>query len=234
VYPFATIVIGGMKYTIEGDRVSYLDNYYFNKPCPMPQADAASFETIGDWFAKDRQNVYFLYRIVEGADPGTFVHLGGYNSQWAKDRSSAYYFSPSKAASNQWPIASASLDAFEILPHGSFAEYARDLETVYRLGKRIRGADAATFAILPSDRMGEAPDAYSYHFAKDKHRIYFDGKPIAGAQYDSFEVVHAPGLGNDEYGIDAAMAYRQNPRDGKVIRIAHDALPPALRAHLDL
>jgi hypothetical protein len=44
--------------------VSYLDNYYFNKPKSMPEVDAASFETIGDWFAKDRDHVYFLHRVV--------------------------------------------------------------------------------------------------------------------------------------------------------------------------
>jgi hypothetical protein len=221
-----------VKYVIDGDRVSYLDNYFFNKPQAMPGADAASFQSIGDWFAKDRRHVYFLHRVVEGADPESFAVLGGYNAHWAKDETRAYYFSPSKAAGNMWPIESASLDAFEILPHGKFAEYARDREAIYHLGKRIRGADAATFAILPSDRMNEAGEAYSYHFAKDAKRIYFDGKPIADAGYASFLVVHAPGTGNAEYGVDASAAYRQNPHTGKVARMSHDELPAAIRDHL--
>jgi hypothetical protein len=145
----------------------------------------------------------FLAPYRRWCDPATFEYLGGYNSQWAKDRSSAYYFWPSKAAGNQWPIASASLDAFEILPHCSFAEYARDREAVYHLGKRVRGANAAAFAVFPSDRLGEVTGAYSYHFAKDDRRVYFDAKPIGDADYDSFKVVHAPGLGHSEYGIDA-------------------------------
>jgi DKNYY family len=223
-----------MKYVIDGDRVSYFDDYYFAKPQPMPEADAASFEAIGDWFAKDRRHVYFLYRVVEGADPQSFVYLGGYNAQWAKDRARAYYFSPSKAAGNMWAIDSAGVDAFELLPHGKFAEYARDREFVYYLGKRVRGADATTFAILPSDRMGEVPGAYSYHFAKDDTRVYFDARPIKDADYGSFKVVHAPGTGNAEYGVDALAAYCQSPHTGKVVRISHDALPADVRAHLGL
>jgi DKNYY family len=223
-----------MKYVIDGNRVSYFDDYYFTKPQPMPEADAGSFQAVGDWFAKDRRHVFFLYRVVEGADPASFVYLGGYNAQWAKDRDRAYYFSPSKTAGNMWAIDSASLDAFEILQHGKFSEYARDREFVYYLGKRVRGADAATFAILPSDRMGEASDAYSYHFAKDGARVYFDAKPIKDADYASFQVVHAPGTGNSEYGIDAFGAYRQNPHTGKAERISHDALPANVRAHLKL
>src|SRR5271155_5529239 len=109
-----------MKYVIENARVSYVDNYFFHKPQPMAEADAATFESIGDWFAKDRRHVYFLYRVVEGADPQRFVYLGGYNSQWAKDKNTAYYFWPSRAAGRQWAIESESLDAFEILPHGRF------------------------------------------------------------------------------------------------------------------
>jgi hypothetical protein len=223
-----------MKYAIEGDRVSYLDNYYFSKPQLMPLADADSFEAIGDWFAKDRRYVYFLHRVVENADPASFVYLGGYNAQWAKDWSSAYYFSPSKAAGNWWAIASASLDAFELLPHAKFVEYARDRATVYYLGKRVRGANAATFTILPSDRMGEIANSFSYHFAKDDKRIYFDAKPLNDAHYDSFTVVHAPGTGNVEYGVDASAAYRQSRSTGKVERLALDALPAAIRTHLGL
>jgi hypothetical protein len=221
-----------MKYVIDGDRVSYLDGYYFSKPQPMPQADATSFQAIGDWFAKDRRYVYFLYRVVEGADPGSFVYLGGYNSQWAKDKRWAYYFSPSKAAGNQWAIESASLDAFEILPHCGFSEYARDRESVYYLGKRVRSADVATFAILPSDRMGEVTGAYSYHFAKDDKRVYFDAKPIKDADYASFRVVHAPGVGNVEYGLDSANAYYRSSQNGKVARISHDLLPAVIREYL--
>jgi hypothetical protein len=222
-----------MKYVIDGSRVSYLDDYYFNKPQPMPEADAASFQSVGDWFAKDRRHVFFLYRVVEGADPDSFAVLGGYNSHWAKDKARAYYFSPSKAAGNMWPIESESLDSFEILPNGKFAEYARDREAIYYFGKRVRGADAATFAILPSDRMGEVADAYSYHFAKDAKRIYFDGKPLKDADYASFKVVHAPGTGNREYGVDVAAAYYKSPHTGKPARISHDDLPPPIREHLE-
>ena len=86
------------NYRIEGGRVAYFDDYYFRKPLPMPQADAASFEPVDRWFARDRNHVYFLYNIVEGAMPASFTVLGGYNDFWAKDAGQAWYFCPSKAA----------------------------------------------------------------------------------------------------------------------------------------
>jgi hypothetical protein len=223
-----------VKYAIDGERVSFLDDYFFSKPQAMPEADAATFESVGDWFAKDRSHVYFLYRVVDGADPESFVYLGGYNAQWAKDRARAYYFLPSKAAKQFWAIESASLDAFEVLPHGQFSEYARDREFVYHLGRRIRGADAPAFAILPSDRMGEVAGAHSCHFAADGKRVYFDGKPIAGAECGSFKVVHAPGVGNIEYGVDSAFAYCRSSPSGKVERITREELPAVIREYLRL
>jgi hypothetical protein len=60
--------------------VSYLDNYYFNKPKPMPEVVAASFETIGDWFAKDRRgpsDVRKIMRFMHDVLPVAIrTHLG--------------------------------------------------------------------------------------------------------------------------------------------------------------
>lgn len=44
--------------------MSYLDNYYFNKPKPMPEVVAASFEPIGDWFANDRRGPSGVRKIM--------------------------------------------------------------------------------------------------------------------------------------------------------------------------
>ena len=94
------------NYLIEGGRVAYFDDYYFRKPLPMPQADAASFEPVDRWFARDRNHVYFLYNIVEEAAPASFAVLGGYNDFWAKDAGQAWYFCPKvrpRSSSGRWP-----------------------------------------------------------------------------------------------------------------------------------
>ena len=126
-----------MNYVIEANAVAYLDHYFFQTPKVMRDADAATFTVIAQWFAIDCRHVYFLYNVVVGADPASFVYLGGHNCQWAKDKTAAYYFWPSKAA-NQWKVlASKRLDAFHILPGCRFSEYARDDENVFYKGRKF-------------------------------------------------------------------------------------------------
>src|SRR5262249_3432120 len=125
-----------------------------------------------------------------------------------------------------------SLDAFAVLPDCRFKEYAKDRERVYYMGKRIPGVDSPSFQIFKSDRMGEAPPSPSYHFARDRSHIYFDGKQIQDADYNSFRVVHAPGLGNLEYGIDKSNAFHKSQRNGKLARIAQGSLPLIVQEHL--
>jgi hypothetical protein len=128
-----------MDYIIQGDSVAYVDNYFFSKPQPIPEADPATFEVITKWFARDHHHVYFLYRVVDVADPGSFIVLGGYSCRWAKDRSFAYYFWPSKAAKQWRALKSESLGSFQILPDGPCSEYARDNETLFYKGKPSGG-----------------------------------------------------------------------------------------------
>lgn len=83
-----------------------------------------------------------------------------------------------------------------------------------------------------ADRIGEVSGAFSYNFAKDRSHIYFQGKEIKEADYNSFRVVHAPGLGNDEYGIDRAGAFYESPGNGKLTRISHSDLPIEIENYL--
>jgi hypothetical protein len=84
------------KYVIKDENVAYLDDYVFKEPKSIPEAHAATFEQIDNWFARDKDRVYFLHNVVEGADLGTFTVLGGYSiTYWAKDRARAYHFEPS-------------------------------------------------------------------------------------------------------------------------------------------
>jgi hypothetical protein len=220
------------NYRVENGRVFYFDDYYFAKPQPMPEADAATFEILDRWFAKDRSHVYFLHKIVPEADPATFAYLGGYDDQWAKDKDRAFHFVPSKAAGRVTSIRSASLDAFEILEDAPFSKYARDAEAVYYCGKRVKDADPATFRMMPSDHLGEKT-ARSHHFAKDARHVFFDGKILKEADYESLRVVHAP-LGLSEYGIDRHQAYGLSPHTGKPVAIPLDRLPAIVREYCKL
>ena len=79
----------------------------------MPEAHAATFEQIHRWFARDKDRVYFLHNVVEGADPGTFTVLGWvFQQPGRKTVLAPHHFEPSKAARNIRRIESKSLDRF--------------------------------------------------------------------------------------------------------------------------
>jgi DKNYY family len=217
------------NYLIDAGRVYYLDGYYFDKPALIPDADYSSLEVLGKWFARDHLHVYFLYRAVDGADPSMFTYLGGYNDHWAKDHAQAYYFWPTKAARQYRGLASDSVDRFAILPNCRFTEYAGDAEYIYYRGKRVRGADAPSFQVMTQVDWGDGADLRSFHFARDAERIYFDGQSIKEADYHSFAVIHEPGLGHQEYGVDARNAYYQSQKTGKIAMISHGDLPAPVR-----
>jgi hypothetical protein len=216
------------NYLVEDGRIFYFEDCFFNKPQPISAADASSFEVIDKWFARDSRNVYFLYRPIDDADPVTFTYLGGYNDYWAKDRARAYFW-PTKAARQYRALPSNSLDLFAILPSARLCEYAGDAACVYYRGRKIRGADAASFRVMLQEEWEDPSDRRSLHFARDKSRIYFDGQPIKQADLDTFVVLHEPGLGHTEFGVDVRSAYFKSQRNGKIAQIAHNDLPAPVR-----
>jgi hypothetical protein len=218
------------EYVIKDENVAYLDDYYFEEPKPMPEAHAATFEQIHRWFARDKDRVYFLHNVVEGADPGTFTVLGGYSNTWTKDRARAYHFEPSKAARNIRRIESKSLDRFVILKGGRFNEYAGDAERIYRHGRLIRGADAVTFRVMKNACKGEDAGEPSFGYARDKARIYHQGKPITDVSLETFAAIRLAGIGHQEYGVDGVSGFYESYRTGKMARIAFAELPEAVRA----
>lgn len=208
------------KYIIKDDYVAYLDGYFFHDPKPIPVADAATFEQIGHWFARDKDRVYFLHNVVEGADPATFTVLGGYNDFWAKDCIRAYHFWPSMAARNIRLLESKSLDRFAILPGARFSEYAADAERVYRRGRLIRGANSSTFRVLENACKGEDEGTPSFNFARDKARVYYEGKPLADISLENFAAIRLPGIGHNEYGADGVWGFYESYRaGGKMVRV---------------
>ncbi len=216
------------KYVLRNEQIFFLDDYYFDKPRLVEGADPSTFQEIEPWFAKDIRQAYFLYNVVEGADPASFVCLGGYNDYWAKDRAYAYHFVPSKAARNMRRIESRSLDQFAILPGSRFQEYASDGERVFRKGKVIRSVHALSFEVLSHSDVDGTEASPSFHFARDRERIYFDGQVIAGADPASFMVLYDGNTRRGEYGVDACAGYFFDSWIGKRHRVEHGALPETI------
>lgn len=220
-----------MNYVIDRERVAFFDNYFYRKPQPIAGADASTFRVLAQWFGADREHVYFLHNIVTGADPASFVYLGGYNWQWAKDQAHVYCFWPSKAATRWRVLESQRVAHFQILPGCRFAEYAGDGELVFYAGKLIHGCEAPSFQIMPVEQIEDKTIRPSIHFARDRSRIYFDGKPLKQANPNTFRVISSALANNAEYGIDGVNAFFKDWARGKLVIISQTALPASLQAN---
>ncbi|MDX2007970.1 MAG: DKNYY domain-containing protein [Meiothermus sp.] len=128
---------------------------------PIPGSDGPSFTPLDDHYARDRAHVYFADKDLsqspivarswrlEGALLDSFKTL---ESSYAKDAQRAYYKGkPLSVSDGGW---------LEVLSLG----YAKTQTRVFYEGKEVRGADAASFAMLqPITDQADSRDAkYSY------------------------------------------------------------------------
>lgn len=81
-------------YAHDKERVFFCAELKEKDPCaPLPDSDPSTFEYIGKYFSKDKNNVFFREKTVEGADAATFEifqaddHKGLYR---ARDTNSIY------------------------------------------------------------------------------------------------------------------------------------------------
>ncbi|MEO6546645.1 MAG: DKNYY domain-containing protein, partial [Ferruginibacter sp.] len=132
--------------------------YLYNK---ISEADLATFSIIGNGFSKDKAHVYSTTKILQGADPATFVLLP-YDSGsldeyfYSKDKVHAFW------KNKMFDVAD--IAAFKVLGLG----YSTDGKHVYYHTNIVKEADASTFT------------AYEYNHteedAKDAKNKYFEGK----------------------------------------------------------
>lgn len=115
--------------------------------------------SIYDWY-KDKNNVYYKWKKVEGADPDTFQVL--YN-EYAKDKNNVYKY--------EWRIEGADAATYEILDRHM---WQKDKNHVYRIGEIVEGADPETFELI------------NHSYQKDKNHVYHDGKILEGRDPETF------------------------------------------------
>ncbi|MGN7414688.1 DKNYY domain-containing protein [Paenibacillus sp. SAF-068] len=134
-------------------------------------ADRSSFEPLDEQFARDRERVYFQWRILKGADPDTFQPLGG---PFGRDRNHVYY--------NGYRVDEADVRQFEVFAGTEHLGISKDQQHVYRaevvrtsqpfghpdnMLQMIKGADSSTFELITP----------SGSWAVDANRVYLWGKP---------------------------------------------------------
>ena len=125
-------------------------------------ADPASFEAISALYGKDANQVYYQGKMIPGADPEQFALL---NIQWGRDGTDVYR--------QDIPIQACDPASFRFLKNG----WQRDDQCVYREGRKIEGGDVASFKVIND------------WYAKDKNHVY-DSFPriIEGADPATFRL----------------------------------------------
>ena len=165
-------------------------------------SDGPTFEVIDDYYARDRQRVYFCdtYRkgqeyytmkhnrviALEGVDPASFKLL---KERYARDNSRLYF------EGVQVPVKD--LNSFEILENN----FQRDHVTGYYRRMPIAGSDGSTFTVINTfytkDKASVFYSAYDADASTQPHRTV----RVAGASPESF-VTRGAG-----YAADANQVY---------------------------
>ena len=139
-----------------------------------PEIDLKTLKPIGNSeYSKDKNNVYYNFKRIEGADIKSFEPLG---YVIGKDKRSVYY--------ETQKINGIDVKSFEFLEYNFFkdknnvyyqrGEFMDNPGISYKFSK-IEGADSKTF------------EAIDYSVGKDKNNVYYETQKINGIDVESFE-----------------------------------------------
>jgi hypothetical protein len=183
------------NYSKEGEQVVYLGHV-------VEGANAATFEVLSRFFAKDNVHAYYRGIIVEGIDVSSFTPLltpWGNDTFYSKDKNSVYISSPQSGITKM--LEGAGPATMKVLAHviipcmpekedctDSFPFeqiYAKDANHVYGMfGNVIADADSPSFEIML------APDGSPSVYARDKDHIFVSEGVLKTADRNSFVVLN--------------------------------------------
>lgn len=158
----ASFVTAGNGYAKDSKQA-----YYAGKPFKVK--DINSFKTINASFTKDDYQAYLSCKPIAGSDGKTFELLDEF---FAKDTAHIYYCELIGTDQQKVTVMPCNRNSFTILGY----PYSKDDVAVFYGGKKLAGADAATFKVLDNG------------YAKDQQAVYFEAKKLAGADAASFEL----------------------------------------------
>ena len=206
-------------YEINNDVVYYIKNSYYNDK-KETFLEAATFEDLGNGWAKDKNYVYrngevqvligvatvkVLSPIYVADKAGVWNYFVESASIWKLDADPAsfvivgeLYGKDSKNVySNRNKIVGADPLTFSVINY----EYSKDSENVYYGGEKIVGADPASFVLLRGSL--SQSEAFWNLYAKDNNNVYYRSSVILNADPNSFVY-----LGNNsEYSKDKNNVY---------------------------
>ena len=180
-------------YKNNGKQVTWQGRDIWGGPwSKVVDADPASFEDLGNGYARDDQKAFLEGRIIKGADGKTFKCL---EKPYAVDASHVFH---------KYTMMTGA-DPKSFIIHGKYL--TEDKNDYFWQGKPIHVADKRTFVIIGNK------DNYWTQWAKDKYNAYYMGEqPVPLADYDSFHLIKE----TDSYGVQgkyAADKYRVYYKD---------------------
>ena len=151
-------------YSIDGDS----DNLVLEK---LPY-DSQTYEVINQLYSRDKNNIYYDNKKIEGADLPTFQRIDEYI--YSKDKNNIYFRGKK--------ISGVDKETFEKIDKYN---YSKDKNNIYYDDKKIEGVDKNTFELTYD--FGSVVNEY---YSKDKNNVYYENKKLKGIDVKTFRKIN--------------------------------------------
>ena len=155
-------------------------------------ADKNSFEVLGYYIAKDKNNVYYNGKKMENVDSKSFKNFGDFIG---KDKNRVFYITGNE------DIKDVDAKSFEIMGD---TRYFRDKNNIFVIKYSNDFPDGQGFIKLPNiDRNSFI--TLSEEIGKDKNGVYYFGEKIKGINPNNVRVIEE--MGQDNYILQSENNY---------------------------
>ena len=155
-------------------------------------ADKNSFEVLGNYIAKDKNNVYYKGRKMENVDSASIKTFGNFIG---KDKNRVFYITGNE------DIKDADAESFEIMGD---TYYFRDKNNIFVIKYSNDFPDGEGFIKLPNiDRNSFI--TLSEEIGKDKNGVYYIDEKINGINPNKVKVIEK--IGQDNYILQSENNY---------------------------
>ena len=155
-------------------------------------ADKNSFEVLGNYIAKDKNNVYYKGRKMENVDSASIKTFGNFIG---KDKNRVFYITGNE------DIKDADAESFEIMGD---TRYFRDKNNIFVIKYSNDFPDGEGFIKLPNiDRNSFI--TLSEEIGKDKNGVYYIDEKINGINPNKVKVIEK--IGQDNYILQSENNY---------------------------
>ena len=198
-----------VNYTHVKDKNGIHHFYQFNDDLVVekvelsPEIDLKTLQSFENYaeYSKDKNNVYYDFQKIEGADIKTFEPEGFFIG---KDKKGVYY--------KTHKINGIDVNSTEVLEN----EFYKDKNNIYYRNKKLENFKPENFEVISSSLVGQNEDFYYFtedennntkfillenknvdaetfevldeEYTKDKNNVYYKGKILKGADAKTFDI----------------------------------------------